>query len=95
MHAHQRETVCVKSLAGASSVPAQRLWGLALQRVIGVRRRRAELPTMGVEISVVSQCREGSPTKQSQSRSITASADSPRSLVLGRGVRPVTAYGGE
>ena len=54
MHAHQRESFCVKLLVGASSVvcPCIAEWGWSRQRVIGLVRRRAGLPMMCVEISV-------------------------------------------
>src|SRR5215468_10891407 len=58
---HQREMVCVKRLAGASSVvcPCIAVWGWSLQRVIGLRRRRAGLPMMTGEVNDVPQCRGG------------------------------------
>ncbi len=51
----------VKLLVGASSVvgPCIAEWGWSRQRVIGLVRRRAGLPLMSVEITVVSQCRVG------------------------------------
>jgi hypothetical protein len=58
---HQRESFCVKRLAGASSVvcPCIAVWGWSLQRVIGLRRRRTGLPMMTGEVNDVPQCRGG------------------------------------
>jgi hypothetical protein len=62
-HSHQRESFCVKRLAGASSVvcPCIAVWGWSLQRVIGLRRRRAGLPMMCAEITGCLNAAEGSP----------------------------------
>jgi hypothetical protein len=61
--AHQRESFCVKRLAGASSVvcPCIAVWGWSQQRVIGLRRRRTGLPMMCAEITVCLNAAEGSP----------------------------------
>ena len=61
--AHQRESFCVKLLAGASSVvcPCIAVMGWSRQRVIGLVRRRAGLPMMCAEITVCLNAAEGSP----------------------------------
>ena len=54
MSDHQRKSLCVKGLVGASSVvcPCIAVMGFgAQQRVIGLPRRRAGLPMMTVEVT--------------------------------------------
>src|SRR5215207_7006770 len=61
--AHQRESFASSLGVGASPVvgPCIAEWGWSRQRVIGLVRRRAGLPMMGVEISGCLHAAEGSP----------------------------------